>query len=132
MLRVCRFVLKKCAQSLSAEQTETESEESPSVGGESLSEPEGESEEEHHENLDAMNTGRFLIVPAAGGNYDEVLLGAVLLSVPGEYIVGLTVNDGIEDSSEDFVAVQVTSAVEDTGDSEVEDTGTFEGADTGE
>ena len=56
---------------------------------------------------------------------------------PGEHIIGLTVNDGIQDSSEDFVAVRVSSetAPPDTGsdsDDAATDTGTADGAtDTG-
>ena len=44
----------------------------------------------------------------------------------GEYIIGLVVNDGVQDSSEDFAVIQVfgtTTPPEDTGAGEVTDTG---------
>jgi len=46
--------------------------------------------------------------------------------LPGEYVVGLTVNDEIEDSSEDFVAILVSNAPD-----VPEDTGGEAGGDTG-
>jgi hypothetical protein len=53
--------------------------------------------------------------------------------IQGSYVFGLIVNDGIQDSSEDFVAVQVLGeAPVDTGSTEdPADTGSTEDADTG-
>jgi len=51
---------------------------------------------------------------------------SIEVDAEGEFIVGLTVNDGIQDSSEDFAIIQVfgsTSPPEDSGLGEVEDTG---------
>ncbi len=63
---------------------------------------------------------------------EDAIKTAFIPDLPGEYMVGLTVNDGIEDSSEDFVAIEVSSAIppEDTG--MTDDTGSPEpGPDTG-
>jgi hypothetical protein len=60
---------------------------------------------------------------------DDAVKSSFLPDLPGEYMVGLTVNDGIEDSSEDFVSVTVSSAPDlpvDTG--EPPDTGSDTGS----
>jgi hypothetical protein len=66
---------------------------------------------------------------------DDTVKTALTPELSGEYIIGLTVHDGYESSSEDFVSVVVTgTASVDTG-SEPEDeadTGSDTGSDTGE
>jgi hypothetical protein len=57
---------------------------------------------------------------------EDAVRTAFTPDMPGAYAVGLTVNDGIEDSSEDFVVVQASSSsggTDDTGGADSGDTG---------
>lgn len=63
------------------------------------------------------------------------------IDTEGEYVFGLVVNDGIQDSSEDFISIQAlgvappedtdSGSPEDTGSSDTEDSGLSDAPDTG-
>jgi hypothetical protein len=78
---------------------------------------------------------RLVSSPANSDTALESETGAIITvrpDVEGQYIVGLTVNDGVQDSSEDFVVIKAlgTTPPPDTGEApDLPDTGSF--SDTG-
>ena len=98
------------------------------LDGAASSDPEGEA---------LTYAWRVVAAPAgstASLTKDAAVKTAMIPDLPGEYVIGLTVNDGLEDSSEDYVAIQAVSSDapgDDTGTAPLDDTGVSPEPDTG-